>query len=283
MTGPRRYRDVRAATLTAPPDVVWRAVLDQVEVLGQPSWYVHLIGCRDRRAAGPRPLAPGSVVPGFRITTADPAAQLVLDGVHRFSVYTLTFHLAPDGVGTRLEAHTDAIFPGVLGAIYRLLVIDSRIHKVATRSIVARIQRRVQIRRSEGLGLKHPAFAAHFRDPIYDEEGDDLAPFGSDEGWDLLAGWGKRTDELSSTSTLAQIVPEEFEKRAVVPADLNENDVDLVGTVIGAGFTLLRLTGQIDEPGRALLFRALDIREQVEGQRAETDRMRADLLTFGRG
>jgi hypothetical protein len=31
----------------------------------------------------------------------------------------------------------------VLGAIYRLLVIDSRFHKIATRSIVMRIQRRV--------------------------------------------------------------------------------------------------------------------------------------------
>ena len=142
MTGPRRYRDVRAATLTAPPEVVWRAVLDQVEVLGQPAWYVRLIGCRDTQPAGPRPLAAGSAIPGFRVAAADPPARLVLDGVHRFSVYTLTFHLVSDGDGTRLEAHTDATFPGPLGAVYRLLVIDSRIHKLATRSIVARIRRR---------------------------------------------------------------------------------------------------------------------------------------------
>ncbi|WP_454859274.1 SRPBCC family protein [Promicromonospora soli] len=142
MSGPRRYRDVRATSIAAPPDVAWRAVLDQVEVLG-PARYVRLIGCRDTQARGPRPLAAGSAVPGFRVTTADPPHQLVLDGVHRFSVYTLTFRLVPDGAGTRLEAHTDATFPGVLGAIYRLLVIDSRFHKLATRSIVARIQRRV--------------------------------------------------------------------------------------------------------------------------------------------
>ncbi|GAB3168392.1 hypothetical protein GCM10027059_30980 [Myceligenerans halotolerans] len=142
MTGPRRYQDVRTTTITAPPDAVWRAVLDQVEVLG-PAWYVRMIGCRDTRALGPRPLAAGSVVPGFRVTTADPPDRLALDGVHRFSAYTLTFRLAPDGAGTRLEAHTDATFPGVLGALYRLLVIDSRFHKLATRSIVARIQRRV--------------------------------------------------------------------------------------------------------------------------------------------
>jgi hypothetical protein len=144
MTGPRRYRDVRAATLAASPEIVWRAVLDQVEVLGLPSWYVRLIGCRDRQAAGPRPLAAGSVVPGFKVTTADPPTEIVLDGVHRFSVYTLTFRAVPTDAGTRLEAHSDATFPGVLGAIYRLLVIDSRFHKLATRSIVRRIRRRVE-------------------------------------------------------------------------------------------------------------------------------------------
>lgn len=144
MTGPRRYRDVRSTTLTASPEIVWRAVLDQVEVLGLPSWYVRLIGCRDRQASGPRPLAAGSVVLGFKVTTADPPAEIVLDGVHRFSVYTLTFRVVPTDAGTRLEAHSDATFPGVLGAIYRLLVIDSRFHKLATRSIVARIRRRVE-------------------------------------------------------------------------------------------------------------------------------------------
>ncbi|WP_129789639.1 SRPBCC family protein [Promicromonospora panici] len=144
MVGPRRYRDVRATAIAAPPDVVWRALLDQVEVLG-PARYVRLIGCRDTVAEGPRPLAVGSAVPGFRVAEADPPHELVLDGVHRFSVYTLTFRLLPDGAGTRVEAHTDATFPGALGAIYRLLVIDSRFHKLATRSIVARIRRRVPV------------------------------------------------------------------------------------------------------------------------------------------
>lgn len=132
-----------------------------------------------------------------------------------------------------------------------------------------------------GLGLKHPAFAAHFRDPIYDDEANDLAPFGNDEGWDLLVGWVKRADELDSVSTLVQIAPEWFEE-APVPDDLNEDDVDLNDIVIGAGFTLLRLTGQIGEADRALVLRALDIRDRTYGQHPETQQMRTDLLTFGR-
>lgn len=142
MDGPRRYRDVHSTTIDAPPEGVWPALLDQIEVLG-PVPYARLIGCRDIRALGPRPLRAGSAVPGFRVEAADPPDRLVLDGAHRFSAYTLTFRLVPDGVGTRLEAHTDAVFPGVLGAIYRLLVIDTRFHGIATRSIVERVRRRV--------------------------------------------------------------------------------------------------------------------------------------------
>ncbi|MGI5187686.1 hypothetical protein ACQEVI_06025 [Promicromonospora sp. CA-289599] len=129
---------------------------------------------------------------------------------------------------------------------------------------------------------KHPDFAAHFRDPLYDDEADDLAPFGNDEGWDLLAEWAKRSDELDSGSTLAQIAAEWFEDAPLVPADLNEDNVDLNDIVIGAGFTLLRLTGQIGEADRALVLRALDIRDRTYGQQRETQQMRTDLLAFGR-
>lgn len=132
-----------------------------------------------------------------------------------------------------------------------------------------------------GLGPKHPVFAAHFRDSIYDDEANDLAPFGNDEGWDLLVDWVKRADELDSGSTLAQIASEWFEDAPALD-DLNEDDVDLNDIVIGAGFTLLRLTGQIGEADRALVLRALDIRDRPHGQHPETQQMCTDLLAFGR-
>lgn len=133
-----------------------------------------------------------------------------------------------------------------------------------------------------GLGPKHPSFAAHFRDPIYDDPADDLAPFGNDEGWDLLADWVERADELHSDSTLTQLAPEWFRGRPLLLADLNEHDVDVNDVVIAAGFTLLRLTGQIGEPDRALVLRALDIRDRTHGHEPQTQQMRADLLAFGR-
>jgi hypothetical protein len=131
------------------------------------------------------------------------------------------------------------------------------------------------------LGPKHPSFAAHFRDPIYDDPADDFAPFGNDEGADLLADWADRAEKLGSGSTLRQIAPEWFEDAPLLPADLNEDDVDLNDIVIGAGFTLLRLTGQIGEQDRALVLRALDIRDRTYGQQPQTQQMRTDLLAFG--
>jgi uncharacterized protein YfeS len=133
------------------------------------------------------------------------------------------------------------------------------------------------------LGPKHPRFAAHFRDAIYDDPADELAPFGSDEGADLLADWADRADELDSGSTLAQIAPEWFEDGPLLPTDLNEENVDLNDIVIGAGFTLLRLKGQISELDRSLVLRALDIRDRTYGQQPQTQQMRADLLAFGQG
>jgi hypothetical protein len=92
----------------------------------------------------------------------------------------------------------------------------------------------------------------------------------------------KHADELDSASTLVQIAPEWFEGASLIPTDLNEDNVDLNDIVIGAGFTLLRLTGQIGDADRALVLRALDIRDRTHGQHPETQQMRTDLLAFGR-
>ena len=69
------------------------------------------------------------------------------------------------------------------------------------------------------LGPKHPSFAAHFRGPIYDDPTDDFAPFGNDEGADLLDEWVDRVGELDSGSTLTQIAPEWFEDAPLLPAE----------------------------------------------------------------
>jgi hypothetical protein len=71
-----------------------------------------------------------------------PASRLALAGRHRFSRYRLTFELTDDGEGTtQLRARTYALFPGVGGQVYRVLIIGSRAHVVATRHMLRSVRR----------------------------------------------------------------------------------------------------------------------------------------------
>ena len=65
----------------------------------------------------------------------------MLSGRHRFSRYALVLEIDPSGEQTVLRARTFAAFPGPHGRVYRLLVISSRAHVVATRRILASIRK----------------------------------------------------------------------------------------------------------------------------------------------
>lgn len=140
------------------------------------------------------------------------------------------------------------------------------------------------------LPTAHPAFSAHFTDPLYDDEGAEFAPFGTDEGWDLVMEWGERRDELTAASTVRDVVEDDelydeaLAELGRVPAE-GEDAPDLVDTatiVVGAGFTLLRLTGRIDEEGKQLVLQALDslARFYTHAESDELVIMRADLASW---
>lgn len=125
-------------------------------------------------------------------------------------------------------------------------------------------------------GFTAPAFAAHFTDPIYRDVGLETAPFGSDEGADMLAIWDERRDELRPDSTVADVLegdPEEY---------LSHQEVDSAVAVQSAGFTLLRLTGQIDAAGKRATLAALDqlLGEDMMGEDSVLIRQRDDLLSW---
>jgi uncharacterized protein YfeS len=126
---------------------------------------------------------------------------------------------------------------------------------------------------------KHPVFAEYFTDPIYDDPANDFAPFGNDEGADVLAIWTERAGELDETTTVRALL----EDGETDPDDtwLAENDdVDTAMFAVGAAFTLLRLTGRIDDDGTRLALRGLDVLEGFYEPIAEVQRMRADLIAF---
>jgi hypothetical protein len=101
------------------------------------------VGCAPLAASGPRPLAEGSTIPGFRVAVAMPNERLALVGRHRFASYALIFHLEAIGAHrSRVRAETRAVFPGIAGRFYRALVIGTGFHVVAVRRMLAATRRR---------------------------------------------------------------------------------------------------------------------------------------------
>ncbi|PWI19799.1 hypothetical protein DI272_40785 [Streptomyces sp. Act143] len=142
------YVDEHTTLVAASADAVWRGIGEVVD-RSFGSGYARLVGCADRTASGPRPLAAGSTIPGFRVASAVAGRELVLVGRHHFSTYALVFRLeeAADG-RTRLRAETRARFPGPGGALYRLLVIRSGGHAVLTGRLLSAIRGRAEQLRS---------------------------------------------------------------------------------------------------------------------------------------
>ncbi len=135
------YVDTHEIAIDAPREVVWAALERHAEeslvVTGPFAW---VLGTEPRR--------------GFAVAERVPTQRLVLAGHHRFSRYRLSFELAdaPSG-GTMLRAITHAVFPGVHGAIYRALVIGTRLHMLATRGILHAVRRRAGQRTSTNVRL----------------------------------------------------------------------------------------------------------------------------------
>src|SRR5690606_12095202 len=100
--------DEHATVIAATVDEVWPVLAETIagSFRGR-VWaaYAALVGSEHTQPAGPRPLAVGSTVVGFRVVVADPGRELRLEGSHRFSTYALSFRLEPvDNRSTRLVA-----------------------------------------------------------------------------------------------------------------------------------------------------------------------------------
>lgn len=105
----------------------------------------------------------------------------------------------------------------------------------------------------------HPAFAAHFTDPIYDDHALETAPFGSDEGADMLWEWEQRRDELGPTSTIAHAMgTDDAQLDALISRMSGIDHLDQAAIVRGAAFTVLRLTGRISLEDRERVLRSLE-------------------------
>jgi hypothetical protein len=140
------YVDEHTTVVEAEADAVWQALTRALErFLDRPkaAGYARLVGADYLTASGPRPLAERSRFPGFLVTTADPPHELVLEGRHSFAVYALILRLEPADLGrTRLRAETRAAFPGLVGAVYKRLVLGTGAHRAGVRRLLAAVRRR---------------------------------------------------------------------------------------------------------------------------------------------
>ena len=138
------YLEEFATVIEADVDDVWPALIDTIERTVSRAWaagYARVVGCTDRTASGPRPLAEDSIMPGFRVDTAVPGTELALAGHHRFSSYALIFRLeqlASDRA--RLSVETRADLPGFAGGVYRLLAVRTGAHAVAVRRLLSAVK-----------------------------------------------------------------------------------------------------------------------------------------------
>jgi uncharacterized protein YfeS len=127
----------------------------------------------------------------------------------------------------------------------------------------------------------HPAFRAHFTDPVYDDQGADLGPFGNDEGWDLVMEWGDRRDDLSPDSTLATVLGTDDVLACAGPME-GVDGIETAQFLVGAAFTLLRLTGRLAEDDRAIALLAVGFLIEAVGPEREPELLvqRDDLVSW---
>ncbi len=142
------YVDELQIEIGADRKATWAALLRVVEgsfTSPRGRGPARLLACEDTELSGPRPLAPGSVFPGFHVETAGPPSELGLAGRHRFSTYLLNFRLEDASGGrTMLVAETRAAFPGLKGSIYQALVIGTRMHVLVTRRLLTTTKRHAE-------------------------------------------------------------------------------------------------------------------------------------------
>lgn len=141
------YIDTVRREIPAGQEVVWSALLRSVRVMAGsrlPAPLAAVLAPEQRSRAGHWRERPeeGDTLPGFRVAEVAAPERLVLTGRHRFSSYRLSLTLRATGTSTLVEASTHAVFPGVAGRLYRLLVIDSRMHVLVVRRLLDQVARR---------------------------------------------------------------------------------------------------------------------------------------------
>ena len=142
------FVDAWSIDIEAPPRAVWEAVLAMA-----PSAEPGLARRALARVWGVDPAGSNGLAShvlgaerlGFVVCEVVPPVTYALAGRHRFARYQLVFRISKLGSRrSRLTAETFASFPGRAGRLYRLVLMEGRLHALMMWSTVRRIRGRAE-------------------------------------------------------------------------------------------------------------------------------------------
>ena len=152
------FVDAWSVDIAAPPRVVWDTVLATAPgTRGGPirRAVAVLLNADPADSNGLASHALGAERPGFAVCEVVAPVTYALAGQHRFATYQLVFRIDQRGPGSsRLTAETFAAFPGSGGRLYRMFLMDAKLHAFVMWVMVRRIRRRAErATRREGLPI----------------------------------------------------------------------------------------------------------------------------------
>jgi hypothetical protein len=142
------FVDAWSIDIDAPAHVVWDAVLASAPATGSGvarRAAAALLAVDPAASNGLAPHVIGAERPGFAVCEVVAPATYALAGRHRFAVYQLVFRIDKRGPGlSRLTAETFATFPGRGGRLYRMFLMDAKLHALVMWVMVRRVRRRAE-------------------------------------------------------------------------------------------------------------------------------------------
>ena len=142
------FVDAWSVDVDAPPRVVWEAVLASAPAARAGvarRTLAFLLGADPANTNGLAGHVLGAERPGFAVCEVVPPVTYALAGRHRLAAYQLVFRIDQRGLGqSRLTAETFAAFPGTGGRLYRMFLMDARLHALVMWFMIRRIRRRAE-------------------------------------------------------------------------------------------------------------------------------------------
>lgn len=134
----------------------------------------------------------------------------------------------------------------------------------------------------DNLTPPHDEYVNHFTSEFYEDLTNEFAPFGSDEGFDVISLAEDHRDEVSEETTVQELLE-------IVDAPLSDEwsqtlkgqeALDDAVFISSAAFALIRITGRIDSHGHKKALESLKVLIDSFGDESELVQQKIDLESW---